>query len=124
MENKDPFQRIKDYAIKTQENAKKAVERLLTKKDSEKAKRAAFLEDLKACADESMALMADKRYLRQVKWLTELRAGYSKTLEQTDPALVSKIARIQGKIENLDTLLNRPKQAVKEYESMQKELNK
>jgi Na+/phosphate symporter len=123
-ETKDWTQRLHDYGTKAQENAKKVVERLLTKKDSEKAKQAAFLADLKACADESMALMADKRYLRQVKWLTELRLGYSRTLEQTDPAQIAKIARIQGKIENLDALLNRPKSAVKEYEAMSKELSK
>lgn len=124
METKDAFQRIKDYALRGQESAKQAIERLISRKDSAKAKQAAFLDDLKACADESVALMTDKRYSRQIKWLTELRAGYSRTLEQADPQQIAKIARIQGKIETLDTLLNRPKIAVKEYESMQKELNK
>jgi hypothetical protein len=124
MTEKDPFLRIRDTYEKTKENIKKAGQRLLTRKDSEKAQRDAHVADLKACAEECSSLMGDKRYPRQIKWLSELRAGYSKTLEQTDPSQIAKIARIQGKIENIDAIMNRPKSAVKEYEAMQKELGK
>ena len=126
-ETKDWTQRLHDYGAKAKENAKKVVERLLTKKDSEKAKQAAFLDDLKACAEESTALMGDPRYPRQQKFLTELRTMYSKNLELlASKGLLNEvsIARLGAMISTLDTLINRPKQVVKEYESMQKELNK
>jgi hypothetical protein len=99
--------------------AKRVVDREIKKSNAAAARRA-YVEDLKACAEESQALMADKRYPRHQKWLTELRAGYSRALEATDPKLTTEIAKIQGKIANIDTLMNHAAAAVKEYEALRK----
>jgi hypothetical protein len=121
----EPIERFKAMTSAVQDRAKKTLDNVLRKKDSEKVREENRKAELKACAEESQRILNDSSYPRQYKFLTELRAGYSKSLERQ--ALVStdpKIAGLGMKIENLDALLNRPKQAVKEYESMQKELNK
>jgi hypothetical protein len=117
-----PSERIKAMTQVASDKIKKAVDNLLRKKDSEKVREENRKAEIKTCAEESMTLMNDARYPRHQKFLTELRSAYSRKLEQTDPSRIADIAKIQGKIENLDVLINRPKYAVKEYEAIIKEL--
>jgi hypothetical protein len=118
------MERMRAMTSAVSERAKKAVDNILRTKDSDKEREENYKAELKACAEEGAALMGDKRYQRQQKFLAELRAAYSKKLEQVDPSKIAEIAKIQGKIENLDALMNEPKRAVKEYEAIIKELNK
>jgi hypothetical protein len=116
----DPFKRIAEMTATAAERTKKAVDNLLRRKDSDKVREDNRKAELKSYAEESTELMNDDRYPRQQKFLAELRSVYSRKLEQTSPALIVEIAKLQGKIENLDALINRPKNVVKEYEAIAK----
>ena len=115
----DVFERIKQMSVATIDVAKRVVDREM-KRSSLVLQKQAYIADLKACAEESQALMNDKRYPRFSKWLAELRVGYSRALESTSPEQGTEIARIQGKIQNLDAMMGHPAAAVKEYEALRK----
>jgi hypothetical protein len=121
-ENIDPFVKIKEMLAQGQEKAKKAVDRLITRKDSERARKALYIAELKACATESQSLMSDDRYPRHRKFLSELRAGYSRALEITPPDRSYEIADIQGQIKLLDKLMTRSERIVAELKAIEKQV--
>jgi hypothetical protein len=129
MSELDPFEKIRQMSAVVTERAKKAVDNLLRKKDSEKVRRENYIAELKACAEESAELMNDPKYPRQQKFLTELRSAYSRKLEQlaANPKGIADgllLAVLGAKIQVLDELMNEPKKVIKEYEAIAKELNK
>ena len=111
----DPFVAIKN-AIANGRDGVKAISDKLIEHSMLKAKREALVDELRSYADESTAMMSDKRYDKHAKWLIELRLGYSKALEKSNS--ITDISKIQGKIECLDNLLNRPQAVIKEYKAM------
>jgi hypothetical protein len=123
MSDQDPFAKNKQMIMDGTAKATEAVKKVISRKQSEREKYEEYKRELKADALECQSLFKDARFSRSQKFMSDMRKNLSKALETMSPQYPHEIAKLQGKIELFDELLERPERIVKEWERIEKESN-
>lgn len=122
----DPFKIIQENIVKAKERTKKVVANLTGASD--KRMRDEHIAEMTADAAECQIMLNSDMFPRIKKYLENLQNTMSQRLRQLaarfEESNKLEIARLGGKIELLDEIMNHPERVVKELEQMEKELLK
>jgi predicted CopG family antitoxin len=122
-ETQDPFMKARAMMNAGADKVKESINKLITRKRTEKDVFDEYVAELKADAGECEQYFKDERYIRGKKFMDGLRAGFSSVLERLSANGAFnqiEIARIGAKIELLDQIRNRPADLIKELERVNK----